>query len=338
MATGAGLFVWGGYSGQPSDKQLADGAYFDGTARTWRVVPSAPLAKDRGDAIGVWTGTEVVVLNGVDGHVQAAAFNPASFTWRALAKPPIVNAANAMNRVLVVGATVVVVGVAEEGGNGPKGQVARLDLTTGKWSTGQDPPVAYSSEFEAVSTGNEAVVVGRVDDNGAACGSIHVIAYNPTANSWRELPAGPSANRGLPVVAWTGSELFVGGSNLCVGEVAKPDATSTADLLNLDKGIWRATSLAPAPFVASGRYGEPWTGQSVVAVTEAGALLFYNPSSDSWQTGDTPLDGTTPINLSSTPITVVGREIAVVSGGLNEGLGCCAVIDGMRTYPIPDGY
>ena len=70
LATGDGLFVWGGHH----DDNTSDGAYLDMTTGVWRKLPGAPLAGDRGDAIGVWTGREVVVLNGVDNDVRAAAF------------------------------------------------------------------------------------------------------------------------------------------------------------------------------------------------------------------------------------------------------------------------
>jgi hypothetical protein len=211
VSTGSGLFVWGGHDGSAR----TDGALFDASTGDWHAVPDAPLAGNRGDAIGVWTGSEVVVLNGVDDDVKAAAFDPVELEWRNLPDPPLTNAANAMNRVLFVGGTVVVVGVSEEGEGGVRNQVALLDPAGDQWQIGENPPMSFGAFFDAVATDEEVLVVAGRGRGGQTCGETVVLAYRPAANAWRELPAGPAAQRVDPAVAWTGSELLVGGGPIC---------------------------------------------------------------------------------------------------------------------------
>jgi hypothetical protein len=327
VSTGTGLFIWGGYTGGAN---RSDGAYLDSATSAWRKLPSAPLADDRGDAVGVWTGHEVVVLNGIDG-ARAAAFDPVAFTWRALPDPPLANAANAMNRAFFVDGAVIVIGVASESDGVAPSQVARLDLATSQWSIVANPPLQFGSFFQATAAGDEIVIVGQRPNMKDACGSI-ILAYRPNTNTWREIAAGPAADRLGPMVVWTGSELFVGGGRVC----PQFDVPSgTADLLDLATGQWRHAPDAPIGFESSMRYAELWTGKSVATINSDGTPLLFNPATNQWHFGS-PLRAES--DLDDTPFVWVGDSIVVWSGGVVVGPVCCEPLSGGVAYTPPPGF
>ncbi len=88
--SGSEWIVWGGTTGTG---ELDDGAAFDPSSGTWRVLARSPLTERRVRA--VWTGSEMIVDAGSTGGDRAtgngemaladgAAYDPASDTWRAL--------------------------------------------------------------------------------------------------------------------------------------------------------------------------------------------------------------------------------------------------------------
>jgi hypothetical protein len=329
VSTGDGVFVWGGHD----EDNKSDGAFLDTTTGGWRKLPEAPLAGNRGDAIGVWTGREIVVLNGIENKVRAAAFDPVAFEWRRLPDPPLTNAANAMNRAFFVDGSVVVVGVADEGGGHAPNQVARLDLTASQWSVGAASPVEFSAFFDAVSTGDEVVVVGERPNSKDACGSV-VLAYRPSTDSWREIDAGPTRERARGVVVWTGAEVFVGGG----GRACPPSEGSSAkaDLLDVATGTWRAAPDAPFGFDASWRYGDVWTGTSVATINRDGTPLFFDPARNAWHVGVPSVHG--GLSFDSVPIVWAGGSIVVWSGDRGDDVGCCNPIRGGEAYVPPPGW
>ncbi|MEO8695966.1 MAG: hypothetical protein ABI658_20765 [Acidimicrobiales bacterium] len=327
VSTGDGVFVWGGYD----DNNKSDGAYLDMTTSVWRKLPSAPLAGNRGDAVGVWTGREVVVLNGIN-DVHAAAFDPVAFTWRELPAPPLANAANAMNRAFFLDGAVIVIGVASESeGNAPS-QVARLDLATTQWSIAANPPLQVGSFFQAAAAGDEIVIVGLRPNMKDECGSI-ILAYRPSTNTWREIAGGPAAERLSPVVVWTGSELFVGGGRLCSQLI---DSSASADLLDLATGQWRHAPDAPIGFETSLRYADLWTGRSVATINRDGTPLLFNPATNQWHAGIPSANG--GLSSESTPLAWAGGSIVVWSGDRGDSKGCCNPITGGEAYTPPPGF
>jgi hypothetical protein len=276
----------------------------------------------------VWTGREVVVVNGVEGHVKAAAFDPVLFRWSALPDPPLTNAANAMSRALYVDGVVVVIAVATEGDGHSRMEVAHLDPDARTWSIAESPPKSFSSFFDAVEAGDEALVVARREMGGKSCGSSLVLAYRPRDQRWRELPSDPIAGLGSPAVVWTGHELFVGGGPSCPGGGA---LVSSASLLDPASGAWRPAADAPIPFEGNYRYGEVWTGSSVLTINRDGTPVAYSPSSDTWHVGPRhPLDRT---HHDEAPWAWLDGRAFIFSGGLgNDQGGCCDVIDGGYAY------
>jgi hypothetical protein len=342
VGTDTGVLVWGGYGGSTS---LGDGAFFEAATGLWRALPDAPLATDRGDAVGVWTGSEVVLLNGINGGVKAAAFDPTRFVWRALPDPPIATAANMMTRAAFVNGRVVVVTVSEEGEGGTRNQVATYTPgqpvdDPGAWSIGESPPGSFGSGFDAVVVGGEVVVVGRRDSGGKSCGEAVVYAYAPDTDRWRLLPTTPIANVYGAAVVSTGSEVFIGGGVECgavAGSPAKPPAgRSEAFLLNPTTGEWRPSAGAPVPFRGNSRYAEVWSGRFAIGRGPHGEPVLYDPAADRWHVAPaTPLGNA----YDEVPWVWHDGELFLTSGGVANGEGgCCRPLGGGYIYTPPYGW
>lgn len=94
--TGTELIIWGGfgtYGGADGDRDhvYGEGAAYDPATDRWRVLAPSPLT-DRCHHSGTWTGTEFIVFGGLEicgdpgilGVGTAAAYDPATDTWREL--------------------------------------------------------------------------------------------------------------------------------------------------------------------------------------------------------------------------------------------------------------
>ncbi len=88
--TGTEMLVWGGSAGLQT---VADGAAYDPATDTWRTLAPAPIP-DVARPVVAWTGTEMLVVSGmraVGGGLtpvdDAAAYDPATDTWRTIASP-----------------------------------------------------------------------------------------------------------------------------------------------------------------------------------------------------------------------------------------------------------
>ncbi len=127
--TGSEVIVWGGRTGEE--------AAYDPEADTWRRLPDAPIPTR--DAVGVWTGTEVVALGGLDGPVRAAAYDPTSDEWRALAGANGYLASHAVWTGTTVLTILDVNGPDVSGHRDGTGlRLARYDLNTDTWHIDAD--------------------------------------------------------------------------------------------------------------------------------------------------------------------------------------------------------
>lgn len=111
--TGSEFIVWGGYAGIGSadERAVAQAGAFAPTTDRWRELPDAPIPGAYGGE-AVWTGAEVWVFGGFGGEagrqpmLGAAAYDPATNTWRVLPSlpQPMVAAAWLQTRVAMIGA------------------------------------------------------------------------------------------------------------------------------------------------------------------------------------------------------------------------------------------
>lgn len=324
VAMGDRVLVWGGY-----DKNtLLDGAVYDATHNTWTKVPDSPFSS--GDAIGAWTGREVIVVSGGGRAVVAAAYDPEANSWRRLAAPPLANGASAMNHALWTGSELVVVGVADEGERGSVDQVAVYDPAADSWRKGSLPSGPLPDFGDAVWTGTEVAVVGNVNGSGKSVGTDTLQAYDPAADRWREIPWGLDGVRGGLVVAWTGDRLFVGGGHRAGARLRD------AALVDLATETWDRVSDAPLAFEGNNRFGELWTGTTVLTLEgEGGRPVAFDPTTRTWQVGPASSAG----RREEVAWVWVGplHSAMVWSGGSSSNRGpgpssCCTPIEGGETY------
>ena len=188
VSTGRELLGWGGgCCGDVSD----DGSAYDPKSNTWRKLAPAPIAGQQSPA-AVWTGWELVVLNGYDPDgkpVAGAAYNPARDSWRRIPSlPQRTQGAIAVwdgDEVLLVG-----------GGSGYSGGYA-FSPAANRWRE-----LAQGSmtgvPLLALWTGRRVIELGPKTS-----------AYNPRLDRWSVLPRAPQALRQGGAVVWTGRQVFV---------------------------------------------------------------------------------------------------------------------------------
>jgi N-acetylneuraminic acid mutarotase len=88
--TGTEMIIWGGY-GQAVH---ATGAAYNPTTDSWRAIAAPPSGfPQRHQHVAVWTGTEMLIAGGRQYSdsgetTAAAAYDPATDTWRILAPAP----------------------------------------------------------------------------------------------------------------------------------------------------------------------------------------------------------------------------------------------------------
>jgi hypothetical protein len=322
VAMGDRVLVLGGYNGQAR----LDGAVYDAAHDTWTTVPSSPFRV--GDAVGAWTGTEVIVVSGERDDVVAAAYDPGANSWRTLAAPPLGNGASALNHAVWTGTELVVVGIADEGEGGTVNQVAIYDLAADRWRTGAPPNGPLPSFGDAVWTGTEVAVVGQVGTSGSSAGTDTLQVYDPAADHWREVPWGLDGVRGRMTVVWTGSRLFVGGGS--GGEGTFADAA----LVDLATGTWDRVPDAPVGFLGNDRFGELWTGTAVLTLDGVGGRpVAFDPATRTWHVGPAS-PGAQPGDEGSW--AWAASRVVTWSGGFStpndSGSTCCTLIEGGETY------
>lgn len=157
-------------SGSRAPQQIMALALNPATA-TWRTLPAPPLDV-RGQLLVAWSGQEVVVGGGNTfsdagarpTHQDAAAFDPATSTWRMLPDAPIPFRGNERYGDVAVNGMVIAFDTAD-----PNGQVLLLDPATAAWRLAPGPnrpeltePRELPGRREApvVSTGRSALIWG----------------------------------------------------------------------------------------------------------------------------------------------------------------------------------
>lgn len=298
--TGSEYLVWGGQAGSDAH-QRPDGWRYEPASRRTRDIPMAPIAP-RDSAAGVWTGRELIVCCGRaagagDAYdtASAAAFDPATERWRALASPPADAAGYVIGSVWTGTEVLVVVQVGDPNFELAGHGIALLTYAPDedRWARRAEPPAA--DRFGHVTwTGDRLVMLTA---NGA------VSSYDPGADAWTRLPAFGSDH--VPAegsLAWVDGQLVVWGSDAT-------DQTATVGYrLRPGEPAWRPLASAPIPSIDiyEGVIGSQSTmvdqarGRLLVLPvhgyerggggtgTEPPRLLSYDPSSDGWRELDTP--------------------------------------------------
>ena len=207
--TGRELIGWGGGCGGDA---FSDGVAYSPSTNRWRALARSPLAGSQ-EPIGAWTGRELIVFVGnvdPDGKpwparfARAAAYNPATDTWRRIAPLPALHGAV---KAVWDGHELLV--VAGAGG-------AAYDPATNRWR--RLAPIPSARQGAAVVWAGTRLLVwgGRPVPRG--------FAYDPKLDRWSRLPAAPLRGRLDPTAVWTGRTLIVWG-----GTTGRPPYRGFAD-------------------------------------------------------------------------------------------------------------
>jgi N-acetylneuraminic acid mutarotase len=176
--TGSELLIWSGALDffAPGPSPADDGAAYDPIHDSWRPIASAPGSPTTDTSSAVWTGTEMIVWNGVSG----AAYDPMRHSWRRISRDTgiafrVGNYGNRFPAIVWTGTEMI-----EWGGGGRSaitriyGDGARYDPTTDTWSpiSARGAPAA-TDMHSMVWTGDQVLIWPGGD--GSAGGS-----YRPT--------------------------------------------------------------------------------------------------------------------------------------------------------------
>jgi hypothetical protein len=271
-------------------------------AGSWRHVAPAPFALAAG-VTAAWTGNQVVVTGltpraGQAGFVNAtenaAAYNPAANTWRALAHPPATPSYCRRDAVWT-GSQLIVWGCG----------ATTYDQSVDRWRRLPNPPTGHGF---AVWTGREVIGWG-----GGCCGDAGAdgSAYNPMTGTWRKLPRSPLAPEQSPLAAWDGHELlvFVSGISAVDGKALSAGYARGA-AYDPSTNRWRVLAKQP---VAGG--AAAWDGYELVvaAAGRSGRITeAYNPATNRWR-----LVAPLPARRTGATAVWIGTRV-VVAGGYTD--------------------
>jgi hypothetical protein len=190
--TGTELFIWGGYDRRGANPPLADGAAYNPTTDTWRVLPDAPIAGRY--ATAVWTGEEVVVVV----QEEMAAYDPSSDEWRRLGD-------TVGGRIISSGKTFL----AWDYGPNPYRSGSGLAISLLRYDLSRDTLESVYQGTESDTfidiTGTDGLTRGVLV---LPSGSSTVTALDPAGETLGTLPPFPNGSLNELAVTWAGEEVL----------------------------------------------------------------------------------------------------------------------------------
>jgi hypothetical protein len=287
--TGTSMIVFGGSSN--TGTYYADAAAFTpgvgASPGTWATLPAPPL-KARGHAIGIWTGTVMVIWGGADastGYNDGAIYDPSSSStpWRTIPAAPIAGReaygvwSPATNELIVWGG---------EGANSTPifadGAAYKLGPTPGWRTLATKPPLR--TLFGVTRLNTQMVVFGGASASNTASYN-DAYAYDPVANAWATLTSPPGLDvRSYVTGVTTGaSATFWGGWGADGAErsngaswdgnkwtpIAAPPTTVTAKQGRDSYGAWYAA-------------GKLWAFGGFDGSTAIGDGIAYDFATSTW--------------------------------------------------------
>ncbi|MDQ1511337.1 MAG: hypothetical protein QOG50_3181 [Actinomycetota bacterium] len=289
--TGRELLSVGAYAGGDKEGTLAAFS-FDLGKRVWRKVALPPVAIGSGGTTA-WTGKELVVCCGAvpTNSAAAAAYDPASDSWRVLPDAPV----HGYVTSVWTGSRVVVAA--------PDG-VASFDPASNRWTELPAPP-ELASFNKVVRTGRDVAVWPSPATRTVHGGN----TFDFDTGKWSALPAPPQQSwPAIPDVVSGDGTLFLLGGLPAPGVGSERFVAARYDLTT-DK--WAALpDPLPEPRACEcnlGSHVSLWTGRDLLVFVAAlasgasthGVLMAYDPMRDAWRTvGTTSTTALRPIAMA----------------------------------------
>jgi len=258
--TGSEFVVWGGVKPRSGSGEvaLADGAAYNPTTGTWRILAKAPIAA-RGLPAYVWTGSELVVWGGYDNGQPVnggAAYDPTDAPIASRQAPAAVWS----------GTEVIVVGGFDRGHL--TNDAIAYNPVENRWRTLASPPgFPLAPRPQAVWSNGRVVML--LSASGGPGQQSFVAGYDPQSDRWATYAAAPIPANLTPQIGALGSEVFV-----LTNSADRPGAA-----LDLRTNTWRTLAAGPGLAVYSwtfiGRRAVFWSGGPVGAI--------YDVDSDMWR-------------------------------------------------------
>jgi hypothetical protein len=271
----------------------------------------------QGGAAVAWTGHEMVVWasNSPDGPVGAAAYNPATNSWRRLPAGPLGRREGYAS--VWTGRELIVVGGAL-GDTLAKPIAASLDPRSGTWrllpalnnvsGLMPGPGVAWD--------GDDAFVMGSVCAHYLSSCSPTLLAYNPATGALRRISLAKA-----PIVKEQQLKLLGrSGTELVFTTVGVPTNVNRDRFVVVRydpaTGRWHKGPFAPFPGTDGVYQQSAWLGDRYVAPDGSSGLQIYSLAADSWRT-ITP--GPSPLNSrEGSAIVWTGTDLIAWSGTVYE--------------------
>ena len=245
----------------------------------WRAVPASPLSP-RAGALGLWTGSEVLLIGGSDAApcppsascvppdvpplADGAAFDPQTGTWRRIADSPV---PFEWAQAVVIRKTAYLWIPGSPGRPNADSAFLTYHVRQDRWQ--ELPLPANSDRFGGiVQAGDGIVAYAGTDEQGEQPD----LVFDPAVGSWSELPPDPLSPSFDRSMAWSGEELLLFDHELVPNPGSEKPSVTRAAALDLESGSWRR--LPDSEILASG----PW-------VTDDARLI--NPMLGSADGGDT---------------------------------------------------
>ncbi|UOQ68636.1 malectin domain-containing carbohydrate-binding protein [Hymenobacter volaticus] len=291
-------------------------------AQTWTTI--APTGTPRWVGFSVMINNKMYVFSGFDNpevHTTAKCevYTPTTNTWSYIADMPypVTHAG-----ITVDGTKVYVAGGFLGGlGGDPNSDLLQIyDVNTNSWSFGPKLPTR--------SGGNQLVRVGRklhsfggmLDDRQTGATAHYVLDLSNTAAGWTTAASMPvprchfaSANVGGKIYTFGGQTGHDGPiEDVDVVQMYDPSTDTWTQLKNMP---YVRSHSEPGTFVLDGKVTLVGGRSGRINGTDVvlNRVTTYDPATDSW-TEKTPL----PVNLFGPAAEVIGSELFVADGGLNQ--------------------
>jgi putative cell wall-binding protein/N-acetylneuraminic acid mutarotase len=222
---------------------------------------------------------------------------------------------------------------------------AAYDAATDSWRAIPEAPIEPRWAHEAVWADGQMMVYG------GSAGADHLAecfadgaAYNPTLDTWGEIPTGPASGACGVGIVWDGDELIVWGgieADTDVGPMSEP--VNEGARWHPSTGEW--TPIAPNPIGARSGHGAVWTGDRMIVFGGSDAqndprneAAAYDPVTDEWTSLPEP-----PIAPRFNAVVEwTGEEVLVIGGTIDgepqsDGAAYDPATDTWRTVPDMPG-